>query len=112
MFKLMDKEIIKINHFSGLQIRVGKLFFLFLNQNICCGNLLEPSQWDIFLEHPKHVFKFMDKKIIKISYCCFFQTLIFFHQNIFFYFSTKTYVVGTQKNRLNKTVLLSTQKQV
>ena len=28
---------------------------------------------------------------------------------IFSYFSTKTYVVGTQKNRLNETVLLSTQ---
>ena len=28
---------------------------------------------------------------------------------IFFYFSSKTYVVGTQKNCLNKTVLLSTQ---
>ena len=26
----------------------------------------------------------------------------------YFYFSTKTYVVGTQKNRLNETVLLST----
>ena len=26
----------------------------------------------------------------------------------FSYFSTKTYVVGTQKNRLNETVLLST----
>ena len=25
------------------------------------------------------------------------------------YFSTKTYVVGTQKNRINETVLLSTQ---
>ena len=25
------------------------------------------------------------------------------------YFSTKIYVVGTQKNRLNETVLLSTQ---
>ena len=30
-------------------------------------------------------------------------------ENHFFYFSTKTYVVGTQKNRLNETVLLSTQ---
>ena len=27
----------------------------------------------------------------------------------FFYFSSKTYVVGTQKNRLNERVLLSTQ---
>ena len=30
-------------------------------------------------------------------------------ENNFSYFSTKTYVVGTQKNRLNETVLLSTQ---
>ena len=29
--------------------------------------------------------------------------------NFFSYFSTKTYVVGTQKNHLNETVLLSTQ---
>ena len=29
--------------------------------------------------------------------------------NYFTYFSTKTYVVGTQKNRLNETVLFSTQ---
>ena len=28
--------------------------------------------------------------------------------NYFSYFSTKTYVVGTQKNRLNETVILST----
>ena len=27
----------------------------------------------------------------------------------FYYFSTKTYVMGTQKNRLDETVLLSTQ---
>ena len=31
---------------------------------------------------------------------------------LFSYFSTKTYVVGTQKNRLDETVLLSTQKHV
>ena len=30
-------------------------------------------------------------------------------ENYFSYFSSKTYVVGTQKNRLNETVLLSTQ---
>ena len=30
-------------------------------------------------------------------------------KKLFSYFSTKTYVVGTQKNRLNETVLLSTQ---
>ena len=29
-------------------------------------------------------------------------------ENYFSYFSTKTYVVGTQKNRLNETVLLGT----
>ena len=31
------------------------------------------------------------------------------HDRQFSYFSTKTYVVGTQKNRLNETVLLSPQ---
>ena len=30
-------------------------------------------------------------------------------EKYFFHFSPKTYVVGTQKNRLNETVLLSTQ---
>ena len=32
-----------------------------------------------------------------------------YQKNYFSYFSTKTFVVGTQKNRLNETVLLSTQ---
>ena len=31
------------------------------------------------------------------------------YQNFFSYLSMKTYVVGTQKNHLNETVLLSTQ---
>ena len=31
------------------------------------------------------------------------------NENYFSYFLTKTYVVGTQKNSLNETVLLSTQ---
>ena len=50
---------------SGLQIRVrtGKLFFLFLNQNICCGYSKEPSQWDGSFEHPKHMFKLIGKEI-------------------------------------------------
>ena len=30
-------------------------------------------------------------------------------ENYFYFFSTKTYVVGTQKNRLDETVLLSNQ---
>ena len=42
-----------------------KLFFLFLNQNICCGYSKEPSH-DGSFEYPKHIFKLMDKKIITI----------------------------------------------
>ena len=51
--------------YAGLQIRVctGKLFFLFLNQNICCGYSKEPSQWDASFEHPKHMFKLIGKEI-------------------------------------------------
>ena len=53
---------------TGLQIRVciGKLFSLFLLQNICCGYSKEPSQFDVSFEHPKHMFKLMGKKIITI----------------------------------------------
>ena len=36
----------------------------------------------------------------------------FINQKSFFYFSTKTYFVGTQKNRLNEMVLLSTQNML
>ena len=52
----------------GLQIRmrIGKLFSLFLIQNICCWYSKEPSQWDISFEHLKHMFKLTGKKIIKI----------------------------------------------
>ena len=55
-------------HLSGLQIRVRnwKWFFLFLNQNICCGYSKELSQWDSSFEHPKHMFKMRGKKIITI----------------------------------------------
>ena len=34
---------------------VTEFFFLFLNQNICCGYSKEPSQWDGSFEHPKHM---------------------------------------------------------
>ena len=42
---------------SGPQINecTWKLFFSFLNQNICCGYSKEPSQWDCSFEDPKHV---------------------------------------------------------
>ena len=53
---------------TGLQIRVriGKLFSLFLIQNICCGYSKELSRSDVSFEHPKHMFKLISKKIIKI----------------------------------------------
>ena len=36
--------------------------FLFLSQNICCGCLKEPSQWEGSYEHPKHMLKQLDKE--------------------------------------------------
>ena len=47
----------------GLKLWVctKKLFFLFLNQNICCGYSKEPCQWDNSFEHPKHVLKLMSR---------------------------------------------------
>ena len=40
------------------------------------------------------------------------KVYIVFNKKIISYFSSKTYVVGTQKNRLNETVLLSNQTYV
>ena len=53
---------------AGLQIRMRnwKLFFLFLNQSICCGYSIELSQWDGSFEHPKRMFKLMGNEIIAI----------------------------------------------
>ena len=54
----------KVNILQGLHIRVhiGKLFSLFLIQNIYCVYSKEPYQWHGSFEHQKHIFKLMDKK--------------------------------------------------
>ena len=59
---------------TGPQMRVHnwKLFFLFLSQNICCGYSKEPSHRGDSFEHPKHMFKLMEKKIIAIVHNFFF----------------------------------------
>ena len=48
------------------RMRIGKLFSLFLIQNICCGYSKEPSRWDGSFEHPKLIFNLMGKKIIAL----------------------------------------------
>ena len=49
-----------------IRVRNWKTFFLFLNQNICCGYSKEPSQWDVSFGHPEHMFNLMDEKKIAI----------------------------------------------
>ena len=51
---------------TDLQIRVRNwnYFSYFSAKNICCGYSKEPSQQDGSFEHPKHMFKLMDKKIL------------------------------------------------
>ena len=39
-------------------------FFVYLNQNICCGYSKEPSQYDGSFEHPKLMIKRKVKKVI------------------------------------------------
>ena len=64
--KLNCDEFKYFIHNSGPQVgvRIWKSTFLFLNQNICFCYSKEPSQWDGSFEHPKHMFKAMDKEII------------------------------------------------
>ena len=46
---------------------------------------------------------------IETGHCILDRQIRVRNRNHFFYFSIKTYVMGTQKNRLNETVLLTTQ---
>ena len=41
---------------------VFQIFFLFLNQNICCGYSIDPPQCDSSFEYPKHMLKLIGKK--------------------------------------------------
>ena len=45
------------------KVRIRKSFFLFLNQNICCGYSKEPSHPDGSFESPKRRFQMMGKEI-------------------------------------------------
>ena len=53
----------------------------------------------------------MSKNCVYVELCSVFQIKCVI-KNIFSYFSSKTYVVGTHKNRLDETVLLSTQNKM
>ena len=55
------KDLYIIQAFSYEYV-TKKYFFLFLNQNICCGYSKEP----FFFEHPKHMLKLMGKKIYNL----------------------------------------------
>ena len=66
------------------------------------GGCAFKSHGNCIVDHGKIMelcLNFRGKPVVKSAY----------KKNNFSYFSTKTYVVGTQKNRLNETVLLSTQ---
>ena len=43
-----------------------KIFFSFLNENICCGYSKKPSRCDGSFEHPKYMKKLMSKKMFTI----------------------------------------------
>ena len=57
-----------LSQFSGLKIKCCKsdLNLLFLIENICCGYSKEPSHWDGSFEHPQHIFRLTNEKIITI----------------------------------------------
>ena len=61
---------------SGFRVQNHKFIFLFLNQNICCGYSKELFWRDCSFEHPKQMFKLMDKKILTF-FCSFFSILTY-----------------------------------
>ena len=59
-----DNQVIGILRASDTSV-YGKLFSLFLIQNICCGYSKEPSQWDGSFMHPQHMLKWLVRKLLK-----------------------------------------------
>ena len=53
-------------NFSIVRVRIWKLFFLFLNQNICCGYSKYWDSCETFFEHQKHMFRLMGKEVFAI----------------------------------------------
>ena len=98
-----------------------------MHKTNCMQSIKNNSTWEVFSSIcPYSEILFGPFTIISIiiiinlfsSFCNSMQTVQFSladldkyaYQNIIFsYFSSKTYVVGNQKNRLNETVLLSTK---
>ena len=83
MLKMMDKQIFTIDSkilfisnessFTTTSQTIDNpdnLVFLFLNQNISCGDSKEPSQWEGSFEHTKLMLKLMDKKLFLRSKFC------------------------------------------
>ena len=63
MFIVKTKQ--KEESITDPQINVPT-YFLFLNQNICCGYPKELSQWYGSVEQQKHMFRLLGKKIVAI----------------------------------------------
>ena len=102
--KLTERELTRLREEEEGTLRELRLFLRDmlnkLGQDRKFGIFTKPVE----IEDVGYFFNFYhwplgySRPLVKNSYPIFFS-----------YFSTKTYVVGTQKNRLNETVLLSTQ---
>ena len=91
---------------SGPKIRVRneKFLFLFLNQNICWGYSKEPSHWDGSFEHPKHMFKLMDKKKFQFyaeNFCLSCPMRNSVHVTLILEWETKTFVLHVSSQILH-----------
>ena len=63
-FILMSLLINKHLHGSRKEGYINILFFLFLNENVCCGYSLEAPRRDACNVYPKHKFSCRNKKNI------------------------------------------------
>ena len=93
-----------------LSLSSAVYLLVLLNLNVSEANSVDPDQTactsrsNLICVHTD----FMPKLVLEISIYTSLQIRMRIGK-LFLYFSSKTYVEGTQKNRLNETVLLSTQ---
>ena len=62
-----DQLVTSENSCSGSRVRIRKMIFLFLNQNICCGYSKESSPSRGSFEHPKNTLNLWVGKYLQFT---------------------------------------------
>ena len=107
----VKKSLICFQYLSGCQVPICRVVRINHLINDIPKKLLKEWKharfWCNFFVHFRQMFRLLLQYLLNNQILAFSEECV--PNNKLSYFSTKTYIVGTQKNRLNETFLLSAQ---